>query len=107
MWISKQEYRLLNELKTAAEHKAQFFESLNVQLSRENRRLIERLLAKNNIPLVESPDNVIQKVVEQQDQVLAEDMNLFEDEMGDPVIPRDSKEERKLQEESDTMEYQP
>ena len=107
MWISRQAFNLLNELKTASEHKARFFEQLNQQLARENRRLIERLLAKNNVPLVESPDNVIKQVLNQPDQVLAEDLDLFEDELGEPVIPKDSKEERKLREESDTMEYQP
>jgi len=107
VWISRTEYKLLQELKIAAEHKAQFFESLNAQLSRENRRLIERLLAKNNVPLVESPDNVIKNVLETAEQAsISEHMDIFEDEMGDPVI-RDAKDEAKQQQESDSLEMQP
>jgi hypothetical protein len=108
MWINRKAYQLLIELKQASEHKAHFFEQLNTQLVRENRRLIERLLAKADVPLVESPDNVIQSVLKAVQQDYSEEGgDLFEDEMGDPIIPRDSKEEAKRVSESDRMEMQP
>lgn len=108
MWIGKEELRLLKELKTAAEHKAHFFEQLNIQLSRENRRLIERLLAKADVPLVESPDNIIQNVLKSAQQDYSEEGgDLFEDDdTGEPVI-RDAKDEAKHEQESDKMEMQP
>lgn len=108
VWISRVTYSLLVELKTAAEHKAHFFEQLNIQLSRENRRLIERLLAKNNVPLVESPDNVIKDVLNSVgEEQIDEGMDLFEDEMGEPVIPRDANDEKRLKQGSDHLEMQP
>lgn len=108
MWISRVTYNLLNELKTAAEQKAHFFESINIQLTRENRRLIERLLAKNNVPLVESPDNIIQQVVAGAQNDYKEEIgDIFEDELGESVIPKDANDERKRAQESDQMEYQP
>ena len=109
MWISRRAYQLTLELKQASEHKAHFFEQLNVQLARENRRLIERLLAKADVPLVESPDNMIQNVMNgvKQDYIEQGDGDMFEDDdTGEPVI-RDAKDEAKQRQESDKMEYQP
>jgi len=108
MWVNKKTYQLIIELKQAAEHKAHFFEQLNIQLSRENRRLIERLLAKADVPLVESPDNIIQNVLKSTQQDYSEEGgDLFEDDdTGKPVI-RDAKDEAKQKQESDQMEMQP
>jgi hypothetical protein len=108
MWISKKTYQLMVELKQAAEQKARFFEQLNIQVTRENRRLIERLLAKNNIPMAESPENLIQNVVKGVEQEYAEQGgDIFEDDdMGEPVI-RDAKDEARREQESDKMEMQP
>lgn len=109
MWISRRAYQLILELKQAAEHRARFFEQLNTQLSRENRRLIERLLAKNNIPIAESPDNLIQETLQSVKQDYREEFNgdMFEDDdTGEPII-RDAKDEAKREQESDRMEMQP
>lgn len=109
MWIGRKEYQMLVELKQASEHKAKFFEQLNFQLTRENRRLIERLLAKNNIPMAESPDNLIQQAIANTVDNYKEESNgdIFEDDdSGEPII-RDAKDELKQQQESDRMEMQP
>lgn len=109
MWISRQAYNLMLELKQAAEQKASFFEQLNIQVTRENRRLIERLLAKNNIPMAESPENLVQSVMDGVKQEYTEEFNgdMFEDDdTGEPII-RDAKDEAKQQQESDRMEMQP
>ena len=108
MWISRQAYNLLVELKAAAEHKAQYFESFNMQLARENRRLIERLLAKHDVPLVDSPDNIIRTTLKNtKESQLSDVEDLFEDDdTGEPVI-RDANDERRQAQESDAMEMQP
>ena len=107
MWISRKTYNLMQELKTVAEHKALYFEAHSRLLARENRRLIERLLAKHDVPLVDSPENIIKEIIKDDGNVI-DGMDLFEDEFGDPVItPRDANDERKRNEESDSMEYQP
>ena len=109
MWVGREQYRLLQELKQAAEHKARFFEQLNIQLTRENRRLIERLLAKNNIPMAESPENLVKEVLSGVEQEYKEEFNgdMFEDDdTGEPII-KDAKDQARQQQESDRMEMQP